>query len=67
MLGVNIRDKVANIELRRTTMLTYVVERIACLKWQRAIARQDTDIQDRKLEIETNEEDHRQTLEKLGR
>ena len=34
MLGVSLRDRIRNDEIRRRTKVTDIAQRIACLKWQ---------------------------------
>ncbi|CAH2237128.1 jg23267 [Pararge aegeria aegeria] len=36
MLGVSLRDKIRNVEIRRRTRVTDIAQRVAKLKWQRA-------------------------------
>ncbi|CAH2226463.1 jg21633 [Pararge aegeria aegeria] len=35
MLGVSLRDRISNVEIRRRTRVTDIAQRVAKLKWQR--------------------------------
>ena len=43
MLGISLKDRIRNEEIRRRTKVVDIMDRVAKLKWERHVARQGTE------------------------
>ncbi|XP_048522724.1 uncharacterized protein LOC125504564 [Dendroctonus ponderosae] len=69
MLGISLRDKIRNTEIRRKTKVKDMIEHVAELKWQWAghVARQNTKVDNTPTAATINKKKYRKTPKEMAR